>query len=75
MSAATLGEGHLCPRCGHANECGMEKGQTTCWCFELPHVLSASETEQGGRCYCRACLARMIADHKGSGTINENDAR
>jgi hypothetical protein len=26
MSAATAGEGQVCPKCGDANECGMEKG-------------------------------------------------
>ena len=75
MSAATTGEGQLCPRCGHANECGMEKGETTCWCFALPHVLPVSETKQGDRCYCRECLARMIADREGGGRISEQGTR
>jgi hypothetical protein len=75
MSAATPGEGHLCPRCGRANECGMEKGETTCWCFELPHLLSVSETEHSGRCYCRQCLSRMIADREGGGRIDEQGMR
>jgi hypothetical protein len=64
MSAAAVGGGRSCPKCGDANDCGMEKGETTCWCFGLPHVLPVSETEQGGRCYCRPCLARAIADRK-----------
>jgi len=27
----------------------------------MPHVLPVSATDQAARCYCRACLARVIA--------------
>ena len=75
MSAPTAGEGQLCPRCGHANECGMEKGETTCWCFALPHVVSVCETEQSDHCYCRGCLTRLIDDREGGGRISEQGTR
>jgi len=62
MGEAAIGDGRTCPKCGDANECGMEKSEATCWCFALPHVLSVSETEQGGRCYCRTCLTQVIGE-------------
>jgi hypothetical protein len=61
MSAGRDKERRICPTCGDVNDCGMEKGEATCWCFALPHVLPVSETE-GGSCYCSACLSRMIAE-------------
>jgi len=61
MSAGRDKERRICPTCGDVNDCGMEKGETTCWCYALPHVLPVSETE-GGSCYCSACLSRMIAE-------------
>jgi len=38
----------------------MAKGEATCWCYALPHVLSVSQEEKPGRCYCRTCLERVI---------------
>jgi len=74
MGEAAVGDGRTCPTCGDANECGMEKGEATCWCFTLPHVPSLSETEQASQCFCRTCLSRVIADRRlakrdGSGTV------
>ena len=60
MSVAEMRAGAVCPGCSKANECSMEKGETTCWCFALPHVLPVGETEGADRCYCRGCLSRMI---------------
>jgi len=54
----------ICPTCGSGNDCGMVKGEVTCWCFAMPHVLPVSETERGGRCYCRTCLAKAIANRE-----------
>ena len=62
MSAAAVKNGDACPRCDKTNGCGMEKGEKTCWCFALPHVLPVGKTEEGSRCYCRACLSHVIAD-------------
>jgi uncharacterized protein len=59
MTSAKATDSDLCPTCGDSNECGTAKGQATCWCFALPHVLPVSET--AGRCYCRTCLMREIA--------------
>jgi hypothetical protein len=44
MSAANVTEG-ICPTCGSANGCGMAKGEATCWCFALPHVVSVSKED------------------------------
>jgi len=50
-----------CPTCGKDNACGMANGAASCWCFAMPHVLPVSTTDAAARCYCRACLARVIA--------------
>jgi hypothetical protein len=54
-------DGEVCPTCGSANKCGMEKGDATCWCFALPHVLPVSATEKSGCCLCRGCLT-LVTD-------------
>ena len=60
MSAAKATDDGICPTCGSANGCGMAKGEATCWCFTLPHVLSVSQEDDRVRCYCRTCLERVI---------------
>jgi Cysteine-rich CWC len=50
----------VCPTCGGVNDCGMEKGASTCWCFTMPHVFPVRTTEQSGGCYCHACLTRIM---------------
>jgi len=48
-----------CLGCGAAFECGMGL-DTPCWCStEFPAVMPLPATAQG--CYCRDCLAAMIA--------------
>lgn len=59
-------ETEICPVCGRENDCGMAKGQDTCWCFVLPHALALTAPEKAGYCYCRACLTRVIADRRES---------
>lgn len=51
-----------CPGCGAPAECGMAKGQATCWCVAFPHALQVPAQESETRCYCRLCLARLIRD-------------
>src|SRR5690349_3178290 len=50
-----------CPTCGKDNACGMANGAASCWCFAMPHVLPVSKADEAARCYCRACLAGVIA--------------
>jgi len=54
--------GEICPTCSAMNDCRLEKGENTCWCFAMPHVLPVRATEGDGRCYCRACLTRVIGE-------------
>ena len=44
-----MSDGDICPACGSTNNCGMEKGEASCWCFGMPHVLPVSATEDDGR--------------------------
>lgn len=63
-----MSDGEICPTCGRVNNCGMEKGEDTCWCFAMPHALPVSATEDDGRCYCHACLTRVIGEQIESGS-------
>lgn len=48
-----------CLDCGTVFECGMGKSEP-CWCStEFPAVMPLPEAVRG--CYCRDCLARLIA--------------
>lgn len=49
-----------CGRCGAKFRCGVEAGDTICWCFELPHVLPVNGTQYNG-CLCPECLRELIA--------------
>jgi len=57
-----MGDGDACPACGSVNDCGMARGEASCWCYAMPHILPITASEEGGRCYCRACLTRVISD-------------
>ncbi len=45
-----------CSRCGTPMTCG--KGQSTCWCADLPHIVPMPEQSAG--CLCRTCLQAEI---------------
>jgi hypothetical protein len=45
-----------CSRCGSSMTCG--KGQSTCWCADLPHIVPMPEQSAG--CLCRTCLQAEI---------------
>lgn len=47
-----------CPRCGTAFTCGVQAGQATCWCFDLPHVMKMDDAGEG--CLCLNCLKAQI---------------
>ena len=47
-----------CESCGAAFTCDIERGEKSCWCFELPKVMPV---EEGKSCLCPACLKREIA--------------
>lgn len=48
-----------CTGCGKPFDCGMEKSGP-CWCStEFPAVMPLPEGVRG--CYCRECLAKLIA--------------
>jgi hypothetical protein len=57
-----------CPACGEPAECGMAKGASTCWCFALPHVLPIPPDRSDVRCFCRACLERLVSDRAAAST-------
>lgn len=46
-----------CPLCGCVFVCGMEAGQTKCWCAELPPFRIPDAAPAG--CYCPDCLRKM----------------
>jgi hypothetical protein len=56
----------MCASCGSAFECGIEAGEMTCWCFDLPHVIPldsiGSDDKTGVDCLCPTCLQQKIDD-------------
>ena len=48
-----------CIGCGRTFECGMNQSEP-CWCsLEFPALTPLPEAAKG--CYCRGCLAALIA--------------
>lgn len=48
-----------CAGCGRNFDCGMG-GEGPCWCsVEFPAVMPLPKDARG--CYCRECLARLVA--------------
>lgn len=52
-------KGRACPGCGEPVSCGAERGESSCWCTELPGRLPLPG-ETGGSCYCRRCLEKKL---------------
>ncbi len=48
-----------CPQCGIAFICEMAAGQSQCWCFNLPRIISIDESDDRG-CLCPTCLGAKI---------------
>ncbi len=55
----TLEPNHTCGRCGAKFRCGVEAGDTLCWCLELPHILPVHGTQYNG-CLCPECLRELM---------------
>jgi hypothetical protein len=70
---ARVADAGICPTCGDASGCGMTKGETTCWCFALPHVMPLNENVE--RCFCRDCLMRLIAERTSDDAGQAGDTR
>ena len=49
-----------CPQCGTVFTCEVAAGQSQCWCFTLPRIISLDESDDKG-CLCPACLGAKIA--------------
>jgi hypothetical protein len=47
-----------CPKCQAKFECGLAKGQETCWCFDCPRIMPVVEN---AACLCPECLRKEIA--------------
>jgi len=65
-SRASLSDPARCPVCTQANDCGMARGESTCWCFEAvisPTALDAVPEEALGKiCICRRCAGVPSAE-------------
>jgi len=59
-----MADAETCPLCEGPNACGLEAGQSTCWCFDTPidaGVLArVPEADQSVRCICRSCATAPI---------------
>jgi len=61
------GDPSRCTLCGDANECGVARGDATCWCFSLTipesvkadlQVALAPRIDANASCVCAACIER-----------------
>ncbi|MEK6257247.1 MAG: cysteine-rich CWC family protein [Planctomycetota bacterium] len=60
-----------CPRCQSRFVCGVARGESHCWCMELPAVMPVRCEAQ---CFCPACLAEAIeVAHRGLGETTPVD--
>lgn len=48
-----------CPRCGTVFSCGLAAHEESCWCFELPRIVTRAQSSREG-CVCPACLKLQI---------------
>jgi hypothetical protein len=59
MTAGGANSRTICPLCGADNGCGMERGESHCWCFETeisPAILAqVPAAALGVACICRNC--------------------
>jgi hypothetical protein len=54
---------NACPQCGAQFRCGMENGDTECWCASLPPLLplpAQSGPAAPGTCLCPVCLKERL---------------
>jgi ribosomal protein L34E len=49
----------ICPKCGVAFSCDIEKGKDSCWCF-FQKAGKTIQNHQYTTCLCRACLTKQI---------------
>lgn len=54
-----------CTQCQTVFECSANDTTKTCWCAELPKVISPTDTKD---CLCPECLAEKISEMQ-----NENN--
>ena len=50
-----------CPSCGEGNDCGLERGKSTCWCFaetvDEAAIVKISDKSRDIACLCRSCAS------------------
>lgn len=69
MSAvpASVPAANICPQCGVQFRCGMEAGDTECWCASLPAFAplpadAGPDSPAMAGCFCPACLKARLAE-------------
>jgi hypothetical protein len=69
----------LCPLCGAANDCGMARGQETCWCFDATISSRAlervPEAAKGVACVCKACAADGNDESSGAPSVTTDSKK
>ncbi|TRZ92507.1 MAG: hypothetical protein D4R84_12215 [Rhodocyclaceae bacterium] len=65
IAPAAAAPANVCPQCGALFRCGMEGGDTECWCAALPALLPVPATSgpdsPAASCLCPVCLkARLV---------------
>ncbi len=52
-----------CTTCGTDFTCGIESGNQTCWCFDLPNIIpieAIDRVDTASDCLCPTCLQAKI---------------
>lgn len=49
-----------CALCQASLTCQSYLNTSTCWCMELPNIVSIDSNQANTQCLCRACLAKKI---------------
>lgn len=79
MTEASMTATNQCPRCAAAFTCGMQAGESACWCAAFPSAFAipaAGAVDPAAACYCPRCLAELIEQKraKGAGAKGEGAA-
>jgi hypothetical protein len=64
MAAPPALANSVCPQCGAQFRCGMEGGDSECWCVSLPAFLPLPAKADRGpiaaSCFCPLCLKARL---------------
>lgn len=64
-----------CASCGTDFTCGIESGNKTCWCFDLPNIIAIEaidSVDTASDCLCPDCLQVKIDKAQEQSSIDKS---